>query len=330
MQLESYPIRTDLALESQERLKKDHRQVKGVRLEEEKKDNGVVISTVFIDTENAAKAMGRPRGTYVTIEAPEMIEEDAGYHRDISVELAKILRQMVSLHEKKVSDDLEEGMDVSVLIAGLGNREVTPDALGPKVVDHLFITRHIINEFGHYAFSDEKTSRISGIVPGVMAQTGMECVEILRGVIKETEPDFIITVDALAARNVKRLNRTIQLTDTGITPGSGIGNHRNALNQESLGIPVISLGVPTVVNAATIVADAMNDLIEAETGSNADLKNLDEHERQELARELLSPQLNGLFVTPKNIDDSIKQLSFLISEGLNIALLGNKDENANI
>lgn len=330
MQLESYPIRTDLALESQERLKKDHRKVKGVRLEEEKKDNGVVISTVFIDTENAAKAMGRPRGTYVTIEAPEMIEEDAGYHRDISVELAKILRQMVSLHEKEVSDDLEEGMDVSVLIAGLGNREVTPDALGPKVVDHLFITRHIINEFGHYAFSDEKTSRISGIVPGVMAQTGMECVEILRGIIKETEPDFIITVDALAARNVKRLNRTIQLTDTGITPGSGIGNHRNALNQESLGIPVISLGVPTVVNAATIVADAMNDLIEAETGSNADLKNLDEHERQELARELLSPQLNGLFVTPKNIDDSIKQLSFLISEGLNIALLGNKDENANI
>ena len=330
MQLESYPIRTDLALESQERLKKDHRQVKGVRLEEEKKDNGVVISTVFIDTENAAKAMGRPRGTYVTIEAPEMIEEDAGYHRDISVELAKILRQMVSLHEKEVSDDLEEGMDVSVLIAGLGNREVTPDALGPKVVDHLFITRHIINEFGHYAFSNEKTSRISGIVPGVMAQTGMECVEILRGIIKETEPDFIITVDALAARNVKRLNRTIQLTDTGITPGSGIGNHRNALNQESLGIPVISLGVPTVVNAATIVADAMNDLIEAETGSNADLKNLDEHERQELARELLSPQLNGLFVTPKNIDDSIKQLSFLISEGLNIALLGNKDENANI
>ena len=291
---------------------------------------GVVISTVFIDTENAAKAMGRPRGTYVTIEAPEMIEEDAGYHRDISVELAQILRQMVSLHDQKVSDDLEEGMDVSVLIAGLGNREVTPDALGPKVVDHLFITRHIINEFGHYAFSDEKTSRISGIVPGVMAQTGMECVEILRGIIKETEPDFIITVDALAARNVKRLNRTIQLTDTGITPGSGIGNHRNALNQESLGIPVISLGVPTVVNAATIVADAMNDLIEAETGSNADLKNLDEHERQELARELLSPQLNGLFVTPKNIDDSIKQLSFLISEGLNIALLGNKDENANI
>ena len=157
MQLESYPIRTDLALESQERLQKDNGQVKGVRLEEEKKDNGVVISTVFIDTENAAKAMGRPRGTYVTIEAPEMIEEDAGYHRDISVELAQILRQMVAQYESKVSDDLKEGMDVSVLIAGLGNREVTPDALGPKVVDNLFITRHIMNEFGKYAFSDGGT-----------------------------------------------------------------------------------------------------------------------------------------------------------------------------
>ena len=189
MQLESYPIRTDLALESQERLQKDNGQVKGVRLEEEKKDNGVVISTVFIDTENAAKAMGRPRGTYVTIEAPEMIEEESGYHRHMSVELAQILRQMVAQYESKVSDDLKEGMDVSVLIAGLGNREVTPDALGPKVVDNLFITRHIMNEFGKYAFSDEKTSKISGIVPGVMAQTGMESVAILRGIVKETEPD---------------------------------------------------------------------------------------------------------------------------------------------
>lgn len=330
MQLESYPIRTDLALESQERLQKDQGQVKGVRLEEEKKENGIIVSTVSIDTENAAKAMGRPRGTYVTIEAPEMIEEDAGYHRDISVGLAQILRQMISIPGKSISQNLQEGMDVSVLIAGLGNREVTPDALGPKVVDNLFITRHIMNEFGRYAFSDEKTSKISGIVPGVMAQTGMECVEILRGIVKETSPDFIITVDALAARNVKRLGRTIQLTNTGITPGSGIGNHRNALNKESLGLPVISLGVPTVVNAATIVADAMSDLIEAEATSCSDLKKLDERQRQELARQLLSPQLNGLFVTPKNIDDSIKQLSFLISEGLNIALLGNKDESADI
>lgn len=323
---ENYPIRTDLALETQERLQKTKKEVRGVRFFEKKKENGVVVSTVMIETENASAAMGRPRGTYVTIEAPEMIEEDEGYHRDISMELAKILREM--LPEKTVEKDLKRGLEVSVLIVGLGNREVTPDALGPRVVDNLFITRHIMNEFGKYAFSDEDVSKISGIVPGVMAQTGMECVEILRGVVKETKPDFVITVDALAARSVKRLGRTIQLTDTGITPGSGIGNHRNALNKKSVGVPVISLGVPTVVDAATIVSDAMTALIEAM--SLSDLQKLDEHERQELARELLSPQLNGLFVTPKNIDESIKQLSFLISEGLNIALLGNKEEGRGI
>ena len=267
----------------------------------------MLVSTVIIETENAAKAMGRPRGTYVTIEAPQMAVEEDENHRDISVELEKAIRQM-----------MPEKEELSVLVVGLGNREVTPDALGPRVVDNLFITRHIMNEFGRYAFKDEDVVKVSGIVPGVMAQTGMECVEILRGVVKETSPDFVITVDALAARNVRRLGRTIQLTDTGITPGSGIGNHRNAINASSIGVPVISLGVPTVVDAATIVSDAMTTLIEAM--SLSDLKELDERERQELARELLSPQLNGLFVTPKNIDDSIKSLSFLISEGLNAAL----------
>ena len=325
MMEESYPIRTDLALESQERLKNDRGTVRGVRFFAEPGEDGVVVSTVVIETENAAKAMGRPRGTYVTIEAPEMIEEDEGYHRNISVRLAEILRKMLP---GRTEQDLNKGLEVSALVVGLGNREVTPDALGPRVVDNLFITRHIMNEFGKYAFVDEDVSRVSGIVPGVMAQTGMECVEILRGVVKETKPDFVITVDALAARNVRRLGRTIQLTDTGITPGSGIGNHRNALNTESVGVPVISLGVPTVVDAATIVADAMSALITEL--SLSDLRQLDERERQELARELLSPQLNGLFVTPKNIDDSIKQLSFLISEGLNIALLGNKERDNGI
>lgn len=326
---ETYPIRTDLALESQERLK-NRGEVRGVDFKEEERENGVVVSTVIIQTENAAHAMGRPKGRYVTIEAPQMAEEDEGYHRDISLELARIIRQMLpeELSGGAKMQQEDRGLEISVLVVGLGNRAVTPDALGPRVVDNLFITRHIMNEFGRYAFSDEDVSKISGIVPGVMAQTGMECVEILRGVVKETAPDLVITVDALAARNVRRLGRTIQLTDTGITPGSGIGNHRNAINRESIGVPVISLGVPTVVDAATIVADAMNSLIHAMSLSN--LQGLDERERQELARELLSPQLNGLFVTPKNIDDSIKQLSFLISEGLNVALLGNKEEAESI
>ena len=300
---DGYPIRTDLALESQERLKKDQGNMRGIRVQEEKRENGVTVSTVVIETENAAKAMGRPKGTYITIEAPEIIEEDAGYHRDISMELAKILRKLLPL-EKPV-EDLNKGLEVSVLVVGLGNREVTPDALGPRVVDNLFITRHIMNEFGKYAFQSEDVSKISGIVPGVMAQTGMECVEILRGIVEETKPDFLITVDALAARSIKRLGRTIQLTDTGITPGSGIGNHRNAINKKSVGVQVISLGVPTVVDAATIVADAMSELVSAL--SLSDLQKLDERQRQELAQEHLSPQLNGLYDKPKNIKHTIKQ-----------------------
>ena len=312
----SYPIRTDLALESQERLQEDQADMRGIRVLEERRENGVIVSTVMIETENASVAMGRPKGTYITIEAPEMIEEDAGYHRDISLELAKIMRNL--LPGKEIEKNLKKGLEVAALVVGLGNREVTPDALGPRV-DNLFITRHILNEFGTYAFQREDVGKVSGIVPGVMAQTGMECVEILKGVVKETKPDFLITVDALAARSIRRLGRTIQLTDTGITPGSGIGNHRNAINRKSVGVPVISLGVPTVVDAATIVSDAMTEFISAL--SLSDLQKLDERERQELARELLS-----LFVTPKNIDDSIKNLSFLISEGLNIALLGDKEE----
>ncbi len=326
----TYPIRTDLALETQESMKKERGEIRGVEFFEEKRENGMTISTVIIQTENAAKSMGRPRGHYITIEAPEMTEDDGEYHREISIELAKIVRKLLpkSIEQPVDVENLDEELEVSVLIVGLGNREVTPDALGPFVIDNMFITRHIIKEFGKYAFGSEKISKISGIVPGVMAQTGMEGLEIVRGVVKETNPDFVITVDALAARNTKRLGRTIQLTDTGITPGSGIGNHRNALNEKSVGVPVISLGVPTVVDAATIVSDAMTSLIEAMALSN--LEKLDETEKQELARELLSPQLNGMFVTPKDIDESIKRLSFLISEGLNIALLGNKEKNVDI
>ena len=174
----SYPIRTDLALESQERLQEDQADMRGIRVLEERRENGVIVSTVMIETENASVAMGRPKGTYITIEAPEMIEEDAGYHRDISLELAKIMRNL--LPGKEIEKNLKKGLEVAALVVGLGNREVTPDALGPRVVDNLFITRHILNEFGKYAFQREDVGKVSGIVPGVMAQTGMECVEILK------------------------------------------------------------------------------------------------------------------------------------------------------
>ena len=313
-----YQIRTDLALETQEKMQEDHVDLKGVRFLEEKVDKNITVSTVVIETENGAKTMGKPKGTYITIEAGNMDEEDEDYHREISVQLAKIIRQLIQ----------EKNEELSVLVVGLGNREVTPDALGPRVVDNLFITRHIVKEYGKYAFGEKNVNRISSIVPGVMAQTGMESLEIIHGIIDETKPDLVIVIDALAARSTKRLNRTIQVTDTGINPGSGVGNHRHGLNKKSLGIPVISIGIPTVVDAATIVNDTMFNLIAAMSQSNAfdmlgdSLKELNDGEKYELIRELLSPNLNAMFVTPKDIDESVKRLSYTISEGINIAFMG--------
>lgn len=313
-----YQIRTDLALETQEKRQEDHVDLKGVRFLEEKVDKNITVSTVVIETENGAKTMGKPKGTYITIEAGNMDEEDEDYHREISVQLAKIIRQLIQ----------EKNEELSVLVVGLGNREVTPDALGPRVVDNLFITRHIVKEYGKYAFGEKNVNRISSIVPGVMAQTGMESLEIIHGIIDETKPDLVIVIDALAARSTKRLNRTIQVTDTGINPGSGVGNHRHGLNKKSLGIPVISIGIPTVVDAATIVNDTMFNLITAMSQSKAfdmlgdSLKELNDGEKYELIRELLSPNLNAMFVTPKDIDESVKRLSYTISEGINIAFMG--------
>ena len=154
----------------------------------------------------------------------------------------------------------------------------------------------MVREYGKAALGKEKVHLVSGIVPGVMAQTGMETFEIIKGIIDETKPDVVVAIDALAARSTKRLNRTIQLSDAGIHPGSGVGNHRNSLTRESLGIPIVAIGVPTVVDAATIIYDATGD------------------------RNAISPGLNGMFVTPKDIDETIKRLSFTISEALNIAL----------
>ena len=278
-----YQIRTDLALETQEKMQEDKVDLKGVRYLEEEIDKNLVISTLVIETENGAKTMGKPKGTYITIEAGNMDEEDEDYHREISEQLAKVIQRLVPVKKQ----------ELSVLVVGLGNRAVTPDSLGPRVVDNLYITRHILNEYGRFAFGREGMNRISSIVPGVMAQTGMESMEIVAAVVKETTPDFVIVVDALAARNTKRLNRTIQVTDTGINPGSGVGNHRHGLNQKSLGVPVIAIGIPTVVDAATIVNDTMSTLLTALSQNKewsrigASIKELNDAEKYELAKKSL-------------------------------------------
>lgn len=313
--MSEFRVRTDLAVEAKESFEEDNVEIRGVRIDEDyDKKHEINITRVVIETKNGAKAMGKPMGTYITLEAPNMAIPDEGYHREISEVLSKYIRELLGDFSK----------EHSVLIVGLGNREVTPDSLGPLVVSNLLITRHVVKEYGKYAMGKEKVNSVSGIVPGVMAQTGMESAEIVKGVIKETNPDLLVVVDALAARSTKRLNRTIQITDTGINPGSGVGNHRNAINSESMGIPVISIGVPTVVDAAVIVNDAMENMLHAMEGAESlksignVLNTFNVAEKQELFRELLSPQLNTMFVTPKDIDETMKRLSFTISEALNM------------
>ena len=313
-----FQIRTDLALEVRENFEEEGGSVRGVKvLEESDEKKEVYVTTVVIETENGAKTMGKPVGTYITIEAPNMSSPDEDYHREISTELAKRLLGLTGNRWSRI------------LVVGLGNRQVTPDALGPDVVDNLSITRHMIREYGRLSQNPGNAVEISALVPGVMAQTGMETLEIIKGVVEETKPEAVIAIDALAARSTRRLNRTIQISDTGINPGSGVGNHRNAINRETLGVPVIAVGVPTVVDAATIVNDTMEELID-QMDRTADMQKLggtlgtlNQAEKHQMISELISPHLNTLFVTPKDIDENVKYLSYTISEGLNMAFSGN-------
>ena len=354
-----FEVRTDLAVEENERIAKAQEETKGIIVsEEDYEEEQIHITTVRITTENGAKQMGKPKGTYITLEAAEMIEDDEDYHREISNRLAEILKELIPVDDREKRSEQKEKSEsrmdsaeierencanfaednrtvekkgtvgTSILVAGLGNRLVTPDALGPQVADNLYITRHIIKEFGRRAYEKEQVQSVSTIVPGVMAQTGMESQEIIAGIIHEVQPDYLIVVDALAARSVRRLGRTIQITDTGIYPGSGVGNHRYSITKETTGIPVIAIGIPTVVEAATIVYDSMSALIDelAYAESLQPLKRswrkLTEAEHRNLIRELLSPQLNHMFVTPKDIDAEIKRMSYTISEAINQAFCG--------
>lgn len=280
-------VRTDLALEARESIEDKAEGLHGVVVEEHYEESSDVhITKVVVETKNGAKMLGKPMGVYITLEAPAMTEPEDDYHQEISEILADQLRSILP----------EPDREKSILVVGLGNREVTADSLGPNVVDNLFINRHIVREYGKVAYNRSKMHQVSSLIPGVMAKTGMESAEIIKGVISETKPDLVIVIDALAARSTKRLNRTIQITNTGIHPGSGVGNHRNAITEESLHVPVLALGVPTVVDAATIVGDAMGE------------------------RPVALKELNNMYVTTKDVDQQIQQISHILCDGINKAL----------
>lgn len=294
-----YEMDTDLALEVGEFLTRNGRKVDGVSLTE--KENGNIrITDVQIKNKEGEKRMGKPMGKYITLESP-LLKEECGMETCSQV-LAEYIRELLPKKQK------------IILTVGLGNRELTVDSLGPKVVDNLFIAYHPAGE------------GVCALAPGVMAQTGMETADIIKGVVREIRPDAVIVVDALAARSLHRLGTTIQLTDTGITPGSGVGNHRNSLTKESIGIPVLAIGVPMIVKAATIAHDTLSSIIHIlkadgeKNGAGDILSSFSERERYELVEELLGDDTGKLCVTPKDIDELVFYIGKTISEGINRAV----------
>ena len=314
-----FEIRTDLAVEKKEDFAGKAGKMPGVSMREwYPGESRVKVTKVEILNEEGSRAMGKAVGTYITLEAGQMAQKDEDYHRQVCTELAGQIKGLA----KKTGREIK-----SLLVAGLGNHFVTPDSLGPKVVGNLNMTRHLGKEYGRDCLGENGMIAVSGIAPGVMAQTGMETAEIIRGIIDQTKPDLMIAVDALAARSVRRLGTTIQLTDTGIHPGSGVGNHRQALTEESLGIPVLAIGVPTVVGAAAIVQDTIQTMIQAlkrdsqTWGAGDYLENLEDEEQYRLIRELLEPEFGPLYVTPPDIDETVKRISYTISEAIHQAFL---------
>ena len=285
----------------------------GVEMEEEvEAEHQIKVTDVQIVNEKGEKVIGKPKGRYITVEAVHLPDGDEAYHQAVT----NVLNQQL----KKLLPDLK---GKKILVAGIGNREITPDAFGPLVVEHLFVTRHLFEKYGKDSLIVRDMGNVCSVIPGVMAQTGMETAEILHGLVMEIHPDVLIAVDALAARSIRRLVTTIQLTDTGIHPGAGVGNKRYELTEDVLAIPVIAIGMPTVIDAATIVTDTMESLMDA-MNQNEMLKKavkateqFDCEEKYMLMRELMEPQMANLFVTPKDIDEAVHRISYTVSEALN-------------
>lgn len=309
-------IRTDLALEERERFPGDGGEIPGVEVYERSAgDRGTRITEVVIRDRNGEEIMRKPAGRYLTIEAPSLAGQEEKEHGAVAGLLAEELRNLLSEH----------GIRHSVLVAGLGNADATPDSLGPRVMSRLRMTRHLTAEYGDKTCSDGGLLAISGIVPGVTAQTGMETAEILKGIIAETKPEAVLVIDALASRSVHRLGTTIQLSDSGIHPGSGVGNHRCGLTRETLGIPVFALGVPMVIGAAALIHDTVETLIRVlketgETGGYGEqIEEMDPEEQYLLIREIMEPQMGSMYVTPHNIDARVERISNTISEAIHAA-----------
>lgn len=289
-------FRTDMARELYEL----NPRLEGVR-EETLRDGDIEISRISIEQEAAAKALGQPVGRYVTIELPE----EAFFKEDTQARVVKRLAEELTRIMALLPSDGE------VLVLGLGNRFVTPDSLGPRTVDKVFVTRHIKTHVPEAA--PEGMRAVSAIAPGVLGTTGVETVEIVRGLVENLRPAALLCIDALASRRTQRISASIQLNDTGVQPGAGVHNQRAGITKESMGLPVFAIGVPTVVDAVTIVGDAIKQM-----SNTADAEAQDD--LNSLAEEGMSAELCNLIVTPKDIDAIIERASRRLADGINHAL----------
>ncbi|MFO7246764.1 MAG: GPR endopeptidase [Bacillota bacterium] len=296
---------TDLAVETFD----PQRAPDGIRVSSDQRD-GIRITRVHVLDERGRAQVGRPPGTYVTIEAPDLFTRGPDRQEQAAAVVAEELTRLLRLEP-----------DDPVFVVGLGNWNATPDALGPRVVDRLLITRHLQD----YVPEDlrGKLRPVSALAPGVLGITGIETSEIIRGIVDRVQPKTVIAIDALAARGLDRILTTIQIADTGIHPGSGVGNHRAGITQETLGVPVVAIGVPTVVHAVTIATQTVDLLTERLRDRESIYKvlaGMSAEEERALIDEVLGPTVGDLMVTPKEIDVFIKQAADLLAASLNHAL----------
>lgn len=281
-------FRTDLALERKEYIRKG--ELDGIK-EEKKEVHGVSVTTITVENEKGEKLLSKPKGKYITVEIGSFMK-NADLFSDKLTALSEELSSLIP----------KEG---TVLVVGLGNEKITPDALGPKCISLILATRHISEEFAK-AIGFERLRSVAAIVPGVLGTTGIETAESIEGIAERIKPSCVIVIDALAARSTERLGTTVQITDTGVSPGSGVGNKRNRIDKNSIGVPVIAIGVPTVVDAATMAADALQNA------------GMSEEETERLLRSSEENEL--MMVTPKEIDNVIDRAAALVAMSINSAL----------
>lgn len=294
-----FSIRTDLAMEAREL----HPSLSGVT-EESEEHEGVAVTRIALTTDDAAARLEKRKGRYVTLDAPELSARPLDLFERVSRALSNELSRLM------------EGLGTceNVLVVGLGNRAITPDSLGPRVVESIYVTRHI-KQYMPDALPGPVRA-VSAVAPGVLGVTGVETMEIVRGVVEHCKPDLVIAVDALASRRAARISTTVQLTDAGISPGAGVGNNRTGLDRETLAVPVIAIGVPLVVFATTISQDTIS-LIADETGLHNDEERL-----KELAAKVIAEHIGELIVTPKEIDSIVADMTRIVADGINMALFG--------